>query len=87
MGTFWRMFLVHFCNVRRNSAINFMVSGADLFHASQHLANPATNVSLAATIYDMSCWTFPETHTAANVAATKAYAERILRVCDGLIAI
>src|SRR5215469_9722613 len=35
----------------------------------------------------MTCLPMPETHTAANIIATKRYAERILQRADGLIAI
>jgi alpha-1,3-rhamnosyl/mannosyltransferase len=38
-------------------------------------------------VFDLSCWTTPENHTTENIAATRRYGERILKACDGLIAI
>ena len=48
---------------------------------------PPRRPALTATVFDMTCWLLPETHTPENVEATKRYAERILRRADGLIAI
>jgi alpha-1,3-rhamnosyl/mannosyltransferase len=79
--------LVQFYNIRRNPLIGLSVWGADVFHASQHVANLPTGMKITATIFDMSCWACPEYHTAKNVAATRRYGEKILKACDGLIAI
>ena len=59
----------------------------DLFHVSQQLLKPPGKCAFTATIYDMTCWLTPEMHTDSNVAATKQYADRILRRANGLIAI
>ena len=68
---------------RRESAI----WDANIFHCSQHTVNLPWRKSITATIFDFSCWTTPECHTAENIAATLRYGERILKACDGLIAI
>jgi alpha-1,3-rhamnosyl/mannosyltransferase len=83
----WKLRQVQFHNIRRNPLIRLSVFGADVFHASQHVANLPTGMKITATIFDMSCWICPEYHTAKNVAATRRYGERILKACDGLIAI
>jgi alpha-1,3-rhamnosyl/mannosyltransferase len=59
----------------------------DIFHASNQLRNPPKNTRVTATLFDMTCWLMPETHSAANVAATKRYAERVMRPARGLISI
>ncbi len=59
----------------------------DLFHISQHLLSFPRRTKITATLFDMTCWTAPETHTPANIAATKAYTERVLRRADAVIAI
>jgi glycosyltransferase involved in cell wall biosynthesis len=87
VGTWLRLALVHFCNIRNNPAIDAFVSSADLFHASQHSANRPRWKRVTATAFDFSCWTRPQDHTAANVAATHRYGEVILKRSDGLIAI
>jgi alpha-1,3-rhamnosyl/mannosyltransferase len=79
--------LVQFYNIRRNPLIGLSVFGADVFHASQHVANLPMRMKITATVFDMSCWTCAEYHTAKNVAATRRYGEKILKACDGLIAI
>lgn len=79
--------LVRFMNIRGSPALDFMVSGADVFHCSQHMARRPRRCTTTATVFDLSCWTVPETHTPANVAATRRYAENILKTCEGLIAI
>ena len=83
----WKLRLVQFYNIRRNPLIGLSVFGADVFHASQHVANLPMGMKITATIFDMSCWICPEYHTAKNVAATRRYGEKILKACDGLIAI
>jgi alpha-1,3-rhamnosyl/mannosyltransferase len=75
-------------NIGENAAMNLLVGHRyDLFHASQQTRNPPNKCRLTATIYDMTCWLMPEMHTAANVSATKLYADRVLRRANGLIAI
>jgi alpha-1,3-rhamnosyl/mannosyltransferase len=86
-GAAWKLRLVQFYNIRRNPLIGLSVFGADVFHASQHVANLPVRMKITATIFDMSCWTCAEYHTAENVAATRRYGEKILKACDGLIAI
>jgi alpha-1,3-rhamnosyl/mannosyltransferase len=83
----WKLRLVQFHNIRRNPLIGLSVFGADVFHASQHVANLPMGMKITATIFDMSCWICPQYHTAKNVAATRRYGEKILKACNGLIAI
>jgi glycosyltransferase involved in cell wall biosynthesis len=82
-----RLRLVHFANLRHNPALNLFLLGDDVFHCSQHTANPPKYKNFTATLFDMSCWTTPQHHTSQNVAATRRYADRILKRCDGIIAI
>jgi alpha-1,3-rhamnosyl/mannosyltransferase len=86
-GTLARLSLVYFLNIRRNPTVNLIQSRCDLFHISPNLVNPPARMPVTATIYDMSCWRVPESHTAANVAATKAYGDRVLRRASAAIAI
>jgi glycosyltransferase involved in cell wall biosynthesis len=87
ISTQTRLALVRISNLTRYPFLNFPARGQDVFHASQHLMNPPTRVRLTATIYDATCWLFPEMHTPENVAATKLNAERVLAKADGIIAI
>jgi alpha-1,3-rhamnosyl/mannosyltransferase len=88
LATMARLAFVNFSNIRGNPALELLLDGRyDVFHASQHLANPPCKGKLTATIFDMTCWLIPQMHTESNVTATKRYADRILRRADGLIAI
>jgi alpha-1,3-rhamnosyl/mannosyltransferase len=79
--------LVRICNIRGNPLLRLMLTGADVFHASQHTANMPKCKNVTATVFDLSCWTTPELHTPANIAATRRYGDTILKAGDGLIAI
>jgi glycosyltransferase involved in cell wall biosynthesis len=79
--------LVHLSNLRGSPLLDWLLRGSDLFHCSQHTARRPKGVRATATIFDLSCWTKSETHTPQNIAATKRYAENILKRCDRLIAI
>ncbi len=88
LATRARLRLVGFLNGPDSHALDLLIGRRyDLFHASQQLRNLPNKCKVTATIYDMTCWLMPEMHTAANVAATKEYAERVLRPANGLIAI
>ena len=69
-----------------NDVIGWMDPAIDLFHACK-LLNPPRRAKLTATMHDFTCWMLPETHSPANVAADKAFAERIFKRADGLIAV
>ena len=58
-----------------------------IFHASNLLRNIPKTPKLTATIHDMTAWSLPACHTPANIAADNAYAERVLKRADGLIAV
>ena len=73
LSAFFGLNLVRFINIRGNPALDFVLSGVDLLHCSQHIARRPARVTTTATIFDLSCWIVPETHTSANVAATRRY--------------
>lgn len=85
--TLSRLVLLHLANGSPVSILNPMGARVDIFHASHQLIRPPKNTKITATLYDMTCWLAPETHTAANVAAAKRFAGRVLTRADGLIAI
>ncbi|MEP6960785.1 MAG: glycosyltransferase family 1 protein [Acidobacteriota bacterium] len=65
----------------------WMVPKADVFHASNLMRQHPGTHRLTATIYDMTCWLFPELHTAGTLQADRESAERIWSRADALIAI
>jgi len=85
--TYPRIALLHFVNVRYNPAINWLMRGVDVFHASNLVRNIPRGPKLTATLYDMTAKLFPQFHTAGNVRAELSFHERVLKRADGLIAI
>lgn len=86
-GTYPRLALLHFINIPGNPAIDWIASGADVFHLSNQVRNPPRRCRLTATIHDLTCWLMPELHTKGNVAADRSFAERVLKRADRLIAV
>jgi len=86
-GTWPRLALLEFLNIPWNRAVEWVVSGADVFHVSNQVRNPPTRVRLTATLHDLTCWILPETHTPANVWADGNFAEKVIRKASGVIAV
>jgi glycosyltransferase involved in cell wall biosynthesis len=86
--TWARLGLVIASNYSPVPILNLAAPGLDVFHMSNILVrNPPTHARRSATLHDMTCWIMPEFHTPANVAAAKAFADRVVRRADGLIAV
>ena len=82
-----RLVLLHLANLLPVPLLYPLGARVDIFHASHQLLHPPRNTRVTATLYDMTCWLTPETHTAANIAVAKTFAKRVLTRADGLIAI
>ncbi len=78
---------LHLTNYSGLPLLDWFGPRVDVFHASQQLRNAPRRTRLTATIHDVTCWLMPETHSPANVAAAKKFAEAVLRRADGLIAV
>jgi len=85
LHTWGSLALFHFFNLPSNPALDWF-ERADVFHCSR-LRNPPRRPRLSATLYDLTCWTLPEFHTSANVAAERRMAESVWKRAHGLIAI
>jgi glycosyltransferase involved in cell wall biosynthesis len=86
-GTYARLALLHAANYSPAPLLDWIGPRADVFHASQQLRKPPRSGRLTATLYDMTCWLVPETHSPRNVWASQLFAERVLGRADGLISI
>src|SRR5258708_27137093 len=73
-----RLALLHAANYSPIPILNKLGKGVDVFHASHQLLHPPRNTNITATLYDMTCWLAPDTHTAANVAMAKRFARQVL---------
>jgi len=67
--------------------LDWLIPGADIFHATNLLRRAPRRAKMTATIHDLTCWMMPELHTPGNVKADREFAERILGRADGLIAV
>ncbi len=86
-GTMARLALLHAATRLRLPVVDWIGPKVDVFHVSQQMWNPPRPALVTATLYDMTCWLVPETHSARNVRGARLFAERVLRRADGLIAI
>lgn len=86
-GTLARLALLHAVNYSGLPLLDWLGPRVDVFHASHQLRNPPRLCRLTATLYDMTCWLVPETHSPRNVRASRLFGDRVIRRADGLIAI
>jgi len=86
-GTFARLLWLHGVNYCHLPVLDWVPSRVDIFHASHQLRNPPRRSRLTTTLYDMTCWLLPETHSPANVRALRRFWDCVARRADGLIAI
>ena len=75
LGTLGRLAFLHAANYSRLPMLDWIERRVDVFHACHVLRNPPRRTHVTATIYDMTCWLAPETHSARNVQAVKRFAE------------
>ena len=86
-GTLARLALLHAATRLCLPVVDWIGPRVDVFHASQQMWNPPRLTRVTATLYDMTCWLVPETHSARNVQGARLFAERVMRRADGLVAI
>jgi glycosyltransferase involved in cell wall biosynthesis len=89
-GTAPRIGLVHVLNALKalgSPLLDATIAGSDIFHASNQVRCAPRRAKLTATLHDLTCWLMPELHSAANVRADHAFADRVLRRAAGLIAV
>jgi glycosyltransferase involved in cell wall biosynthesis len=89
LHTWLALGLFHFFNLPGNPSLDWFANWerrTDVFHCSK-LRNPPRRPRLSATLHDLTCWSMPEFHTPANVAAERRMAETVWRRADGLIAV
>ncbi len=86
-ATYARLALLHAANGSPVRLLDWIGPRADVFHASQQLIRPPRTGRVTATLYDMTCWLVPETHSRGNVRGARLFAERVFKRADGLIAI
>jgi alpha-1,3-rhamnosyl/mannosyltransferase len=85
--TIARLAALHAANVVGPSVLDFLLSGADIFHAGNLVRQAPGKARLTATIHDLTSWIMPEVHTQSTLRADRTFEERILKRADGLIAV
>jgi alpha-1,3-rhamnosyl/mannosyltransferase len=86
-ATMARLGLIKAMNETGVPPLDWLIRGADIFHATNLLRRHPRTAKLTATIHDLTCWLMPEVHTPGNVKADREFAEAILQRADGLIAV
>jgi alpha-1,3-rhamnosyl/mannosyltransferase len=86
-ATMARLALIKSMNDANFPRLDWLIRGADVFHATNLMRRSPQRVKLTATVHDLTCWLMPEVHTPANVRADREFAETILRRAGGLIAV
>jgi glycosyltransferase involved in cell wall biosynthesis len=82
-----RLAALHAVNRFGRRALDFVLRGSDIFHASNQVHHAPGRARLTATVHDLTAFFMPEVHTAGNVRADHIFAERILKRAHGLIAV
>lgn len=85
--TYARLAALHAANIFGPTALDWLRPPADVFHLSNQLYSLPRKCRITSTIYDLTCWLAPETHSPANVKGSKRIAERVFKPADALIAI
>jgi glycosyltransferase involved in cell wall biosynthesis len=85
VSTMARLGLLFLMNRTTAAFSDWVIPATDVFHTCKVL-HPPRRARLTATVHDLTCWIMPETHSPANVAADRRFADLILRRADGLIA-
>ena len=86
-ATLGRLALLHSVNVFGGRILDRVLKGTEIFHASNLVRQVPRHPRLTATIHDLTFWIMPEVHTRANGRADQAFAERILKRAQGLLAV
>lgn len=66
---------------------DFVFPRCDVFHISNLIRAIPRLPRLTTTVHDLTSWILPHCHTPANVAGDKAFADRVFKRADGLIAV
>jgi alpha-1,3-rhamnosyl/mannosyltransferase len=87
LPTLGRLALLHSVNVVGRPLLDLVLRGTQIFHAGNLVRRAPGRTRLTATIHDLTSWIMPEVHTRSIAQADQAFAERILKPADGLVAV
>jgi alpha-1,3-rhamnosyl/mannosyltransferase len=74
-------------NLLPSGVLDLLTRHAGVFHASNLLRTVPKRPRLSTTLHDLTAWIVPEFHRPEQVAGDLAFAERVLRHADGVIAV
>ncbi|HEY6343524.1 MAG TPA: glycosyltransferase family 1 protein [Bryobacteraceae bacterium] len=86
-STLWRLAAVHAANRLGPFALEPLLEGAQILHATNQIRQAPKRALLTTTLHDVTAFLMPEIHTRGNVEADRRFAERILCRADGIIAV
>ncbi len=87
LGTWPRLATVFASNLPASPLLRLVAGRPDIFHVSNQIRRNLPRTRITATIYDLTVWTMPELHTAANVQADRSAASAVFKKAVSLIAI
>jgi glycosyltransferase involved in cell wall biosynthesis len=82
-----RLAMLQALNLLPPAVVDFLTHGAGVFHASNLLRTIPARPRLSTTLHDLTAWVVPEFHRPEQVAGDLAFAERVLKRADGVIAV
>jgi glycosyltransferase involved in cell wall biosynthesis len=82
-----RLAMLQTINLLPAAAIDFLTRGSEVFHSSNLLRTVPKRPRLSTTLHDLTAWVVPEFHRPRQVTGDLAFAERILKRADGVIAV
>ena len=86
-ATLSRLAALHVANRLGPFALETLLEGAQILHASNQIRQAPKRALLTATVHDVTAFLMPEIHTRCNVQADRRFAERILRRAVGIVAV
>ncbi len=82
-----RLLLVNISNKGEHGALDWLMPGVDLFHATNHVRNPPRGRKLTTTLHDLTTYTLPDAHPASHHEMEKSFVEKVVLKADSVIAI
>ncbi len=82
-----RLALLYGVNIGGAPILDTVLRGSDIFHGSNQVRLAPRRARLTGTIHDLTAFLMPQLHTPGNVKADQAFAERVLKRADALIAV
>ncbi len=82
-----RLAMLQTLNLLPPAFVDFLTRRSRIFHASNLFHTMPSRPRLSTTLHDLTAWLVPEFHRPQQVMGDLAFAERVLKCADGIIAV